>query len=317
MTFKAQAEYNYFPFGSVMQGRSYNNDKYRFGFNGMEEDISFNESLTSEWRQYDSRLVRWFSMDPLMEKFPGWSPYVFSLDNPILFADPLGDAPPSIKAIISKGKKGSKTFTNLLTKAGITESNYSDYISFGTAITYTEITKEAKIIMTKDNDIGFQVIKLVHELTNKINMSKTLLVNQSAKEGKITPKEYAKKVSQIEVAGQINQIIVASENGFRYSGKGVESLNKLIDDYSKDKSIDLKSKVKVSLKHMKRYEQEGKSAQEEYKKQHPEVKPVEAEPASIEPHADSGSAGPTGIPQVDYQQDKMTPAPIVMPIKNK
>jgi len=74
----------------------------------MEEDISFNESLTSEWRQYDSRLVRWFSMDPLMEKFPGWSPYVFSLDNPILFADPLGDAPPSIKAIISKGKKAVK-----------------------------------------------------------------------------------------------------------------------------------------------------------------------------------------------------------------
>ena len=38
LTNRAQAEYDYFPFGSVMQGRAWNNEKYRFGFNGKEED---------------------------------------------------------------------------------------------------------------------------------------------------------------------------------------------------------------------------------------------------------------------------------------
>jgi RHS repeat-associated protein len=239
---------------------------YRFGYNGQEkvdEIAGAGNSYTTEWRQYDPRLGRWLSPDPLVSKFPGWSPYVFAFDNPIWFNDPDGDAPPTIKQIIAEGKKTSATFSSLLNKAKITDANFSQNISFGSG-TYTEMNKEAKIVLTKVDDIKFQVIKLTHELTNRSKMATTIKLLDNAKEGTITPKEYAKKLAQTEVDGEINQIKVAAETGYRYKGKGMEGLNKLIDDYSKDKTIDLTKKVLPSAEHLKTYEQDAKDARADY-----------------------------------------------------
>jgi RHS repeat-associated protein len=47
-------------------------------------------SYTTEFRQYDPRLGRWLSLDPLMSMFPDMSPYVAFDNNPILFIDPYG-----------------------------------------------------------------------------------------------------------------------------------------------------------------------------------------------------------------------------------
>jgi RHS repeat-associated protein len=42
-------------------------------------------------RYYDPELGRFLSCDPLASKYPGWSPYVYTLDNPIKFIDPNGE----------------------------------------------------------------------------------------------------------------------------------------------------------------------------------------------------------------------------------
>lgn len=47
-------------------------------------------SYTTEFRQYDPRLGRWKSLDPLMAKFPWMSPYVAFNNNPVFYIDPLG-----------------------------------------------------------------------------------------------------------------------------------------------------------------------------------------------------------------------------------
>ena len=47
-------------------------------------------SYTTEFRQYDPRLGRWMSLDPLFANFPWQSPYVAFDNNPIYFTDPLG-----------------------------------------------------------------------------------------------------------------------------------------------------------------------------------------------------------------------------------
>ena len=47
-------------------------------------------SYTTEFRQYDPRLGRWLSLDPLMQMFPSISPYVAFDNNPIFYTDPLG-----------------------------------------------------------------------------------------------------------------------------------------------------------------------------------------------------------------------------------
>ncbi|MNU55778.1 RHS Repeat protein [compost metagenome] len=84
---------DYYPFGMEMPNRHNSEDKYRFGYNGMEMDNEAKgngNSYTTEFRQYDPRLGRWLSLDPLMRKYPGMSPYVAFNNNPIFFTDPLG-----------------------------------------------------------------------------------------------------------------------------------------------------------------------------------------------------------------------------------
>lgn len=47
-------------------------------------------SYTTEFRQYDPRLGRWLSLDPLMAQFPWMSPYVAFDNNPVYYTDPYG-----------------------------------------------------------------------------------------------------------------------------------------------------------------------------------------------------------------------------------
>jgi len=82
-----------------MQNSSKNNfltcRKYRYAYNGMEKDdeVSGNgNSYTTQFRQYDPRLGRWKSLDPLAGKFHYQSPYVAMDNNPILYTDTKGDS---------------------------------------------------------------------------------------------------------------------------------------------------------------------------------------------------------------------------------
>jgi RHS repeat-associated protein len=64
-----------------------------FAFNGMEKDNDVygdGNSYTTDYRQYDPRLGRWLSIDPLFRNFPWQSPYAAFDNNPILIKDPRG-----------------------------------------------------------------------------------------------------------------------------------------------------------------------------------------------------------------------------------
>jgi len=66
---------------------------YLYGFQGQEMDDEVNgngNSYTTMFRQYDPRLGRWLSLDPLMANFPWQSPYAAFDNNPIVLNDPSG-----------------------------------------------------------------------------------------------------------------------------------------------------------------------------------------------------------------------------------
>lgn len=79
---------HYYPFGGTFANTS---SIQPFKYNGKELDT--NKGLN--WynygaRQYDPVLRRWHTMDLMAEKYYNISPYVYCLNNPILFVDPNG-----------------------------------------------------------------------------------------------------------------------------------------------------------------------------------------------------------------------------------
>ena len=87
-----------YPFGMPQPGRTWDGSSlaYRYGFNGMETDPEVKgesgNHYTTYFRQYDPRVGRWWSRDPVTH--PRESPYVAFHNNPALLADPLGNDPP-------------------------------------------------------------------------------------------------------------------------------------------------------------------------------------------------------------------------------
>jgi len=86
---------SYFCLGTYTKAPETGNADYRYGFGGMEKDNEVKgqgNSYTTEFRQYDSRINRWLSKDPLSSNFPWQSPYISMSNNPILRIDPNGDS---------------------------------------------------------------------------------------------------------------------------------------------------------------------------------------------------------------------------------
>jgi len=86
---------NLYPFGMLQPGRTYpgSGGGYRWGYNGAESNPEVNSGgneYSTYFRQYDARLGRWLSIDPLRQ--PGESPYAAMGNNPIVASDPRGDS---------------------------------------------------------------------------------------------------------------------------------------------------------------------------------------------------------------------------------
>ncbi len=81
---------NYQPYGSIIKG--YNNaTDYRYDFTGKQLDTETNFRYFGA-RYYDD-IGRWTTVDPLASKYPGWSPYNYSFNNPLKYVDSDGRAP--------------------------------------------------------------------------------------------------------------------------------------------------------------------------------------------------------------------------------
>ena len=78
------SESDYYPFGMAMKERSFSNEEYRFGFNGMEEDRDLGEGKTDFGARVGNKETgRWLSCDPLEGYYVGISTYTLINNNPI------------------------------------------------------------------------------------------------------------------------------------------------------------------------------------------------------------------------------------------
>ena len=90
------------PWGIILNGRSTNsayiNAKYKFTSKERDVETGYDyfaclpksERRRQGARYYDSRIGRWLQVDPLAEKYFGWSPYNYTLNNPLRLIDTDG-----------------------------------------------------------------------------------------------------------------------------------------------------------------------------------------------------------------------------------
>ena len=84
---------DYYPFGMVMEGRSFNYGQAdtRYKFSSKERDVETGFDYFGA-RYYDGRIGRFFTVDRFASNFPTSSPYSYASNNPIGFIDVNGDS---------------------------------------------------------------------------------------------------------------------------------------------------------------------------------------------------------------------------------
>ena len=101
---------DYYPFGLAMPGHSNNtanpDDSYKFtGHERDDEGFAAGKGIDyMNARTYDPLTGMFMQIDPMAYKYPGWSPYNYTMDNPVLMIDPDGEDP------CIKTKNGCKTW---------------------------------------------------------------------------------------------------------------------------------------------------------------------------------------------------------------
>lgn len=153
---------DYSPFGVQLQTRNLflsvlGNEGYRFGFNGMEADPEVKgqgNSYTTEFRQYDPRLGRWLTLDPLAPFAPSWTPYRYGFDNPLVFTDMNGlfeskdkakeyKKSNKIKGRIQKDVEGTGFAIN--SKSGVSYSSGDDSGMYGDSHKNDDVVESAMV----------------------------------------------------------------------------------------------------------------------------------------------------------------------------
>ncbi len=79
---------DYYAFGKTLREIN-NGTEQRYDYTSKELDKETGLHYFGA-RYYDSKIGRWLSVDPLADKYPGWSPYNYTLNNPINNYDPDG-----------------------------------------------------------------------------------------------------------------------------------------------------------------------------------------------------------------------------------
>ena len=83
---------NYYPFGLNMEGNwngAAGSNKYQYNGKSWEDDFGLGMNDYGA-RFYDPAIGRWNAIDPLADSYKRWSPYNYTMNNPIKFTDPDG-----------------------------------------------------------------------------------------------------------------------------------------------------------------------------------------------------------------------------------
>src|SRR5690554_2011931 len=216
-------ENNYYPFG--LKHKGYNDladysatNKYKYRYNGFE----YQEELGLNWynygvRNYDPALGRWFNVDPASEMSRRFSPYVYTLNNPIYFRDPDGMVPTSfgtddiyLDARTGEvlGRDGAATNEIRVIYRYDWEDAVEKYGGTNGSLATTELQNKSSIVTVDNTKINFDVGEVnnqtITDQSNGILKERSVVIGFNVDGNGDVPK--AQLTSQIGPVGKYNSV---------------------------------------------------------------------------------------------------------------
>jgi RHS repeat-associated protein len=139
-------ENHYYPFGLNFDG-NWKNDAARdnkYQYNGKEWNDDFGLNLNDYGaRWYDAARIVWFNVDSKADKYVSWSPYNYTLNNPMRFIDPDGKAPIPPNDYFDKNGKHVGSDKNGNDIRIVSNSESGNFLNNSTLYNETALSNEA------------------------------------------------------------------------------------------------------------------------------------------------------------------------------
>jgi RHS repeat-associated protein len=195
-------ETSYYPFGLIQQGissRAFGRQENKIKYNSIELERGLGLNVyDAQFRELDPQIGRWWQIDPKTDEMLMWSTYASNYDNPIRFADPLGDKPDCCQGLVDfvvgvgqglkAGAVGLKNFLVRDMLEGQTWKNIGN-LALGTAMgtLSNQGTNAGLMLMDVDKKLGTNTFGAVSAAGTGLAQAGNTLLHGTAKErGNIT-----------------------------------------------------------------------------------------------------------------------------------
>jgi RHS repeat-associated protein len=219
----------YMPFGETfVEQRSVTSYYTPYTFSAKERDLETGYSYFGA-RYYDADISVWLSVDPMADKYPSMSAYMYCAGNPVMLVDPDGREPMSQ----TRGFGWLKKMFNKVKSLFLAPKNYNDHID--NWMQYTHADGSPSGIISKPTFQPYVVTDSQNPYTDITNVS---LEESPANITKVI--DFVSTVAEKTADGVVyaaSGLVASIVNGSRYAYRSVTNQPPILSDDEKMKMI--------------------------------------------------------------------------------